>query len=227
MPAAMVLLRAYVYARTLQRDPWDFAVEIQELLNAGVGISEVRWLVYTGVAEHGREVTLSDDLHRTFQKGGRLALNRKTCLVLSDLGAPLLTQLEEAATGSSPLNGKFVETRPQIHQPGGTTAATFEAPQKPTWDCDRHELRWGNVLVKQFKLASPNQETVLAVFAEEDWPPRIDDPLPPSPTIDSKRRLNDTIKSLNRHQRKRLIRFLGDGTGQGVRWEPMNGQHSS
>lgn len=49
--------------------------------------------------------------------------------------------------------------------------------------------------------------------------PRIDDPLPPVFDIEPKRRLHDTIKSLNRHQKNRLIRFKGDGTGQGIRWE--------
>jgi hypothetical protein len=33
--------------------------------------------------------------------------------------------------------------------------------------------------------------------------------------------LHDTITTLNRHQKHRLIRFLGDGSGQGVRWEML------
>jgi len=36
---------------------------------------------------------------------------------------------------------------------------------------------------------------------------------------DSKRRLHDTINSLNRNQKQSLIRFLGDGKGEGIRWE--------
>ena len=77
----------------------------------------------------------------------------------------------------------------------------------------------GDVLVKQFKLPSPNQETVLMAFQEEGWPPRIDDPLPPHPELDPKRRLHDTIKCLNHNQQNRLIQFHGDGTGEGVLWE--------
>jgi hypothetical protein len=68
-----------------------------------------------------------------------------------------------------------------------------------------------------------NQERVLAAFEEEGWPVHIDDPLPPSPDQDSKRRLHDTINSLNRNQKCPLIRFVGDGTGQGVRWEFVGG----
>jgi hypothetical protein len=31
--------------------------------------------------------------------------------------------------------------------------------------------------------------------------------------------LHDTINTLNRHQKHLLVHFLGDGTGEGVRWE--------
>ena len=55
-------------------------------------------------------------------------------------------------------------------------------------------------------------------FEEESWPPRIDDPLPPHPDLMPKRRLHDTIKSLNRNQKNHVIRFMGDGTGEGIRW---------
>ncbi len=73
--------------------------------------------------------------------------------------------------------------------------------------------------MKQFKVPAANQERILAAFEEEGWPIRIDDPLPPNSEQDSKRRLHDTINSLNRNQKQNLIRFVGDGSGQGVRWE--------
>jgi hypothetical protein len=88
----------------------------------------------------------------------------------------------------------------------------------PHWDRDRRELRWANQLVKQYRLPAPNQELILAAFEEEDWPLSIDDPLPHEPEQDPKQRLHDTIKSLNRHQLRRLLVFTGDGTGEGVRW---------
>jgi hypothetical protein len=77
----------------------------------------------------------------------------------------------------------------------------------------------GERIVKEFKLPALNQETVLTAFQEEGWPPCIDDPLPPAAGIDPKRRLHDTIKNLNRNQKHYLVRFMGNGTGQGVRWE--------
>jgi hypothetical protein len=77
----------------------------------------------------------------------------------------------------------------------------------------------GRQVVKEFKLHSPNQVTILTAFEEEGWPLKIDDPLSPHSEIDAKQRLHDTIKSLNRNQKCQLLRFRGDGTGQGVRWE--------
>ena len=76
--------------------------------------------------------------------------------------------------------------------------------------------------MKHFKLPAPNQEAILMAFEEEGWVPRIDDPIPPADDQDAKQRLRDTIKSLNRNQKNRLIRFSGDGHGEGVLWEPLD-----
>ncbi len=59
-------------------------------------------------------------------------------------------------------------------------------------------------------------------FQEEGWPVRIDDPLPPVSESEPKQRLRETIRSLNRNQKERLVRFKGDGTGEGVLWEPYS-----
>ena len=53
-----------------------------------------------------------------------------------------------------------------------------------------------------------------------------DDPLPMHPDMLPKRRLHDTIKSLNRNQKTAQIRFMGDGTGEGIRWELATAQLS-
>jgi hypothetical protein len=73
--------------------------------------------------------------------------------------------------------------------------------------------------VKRFRQPAPSQETILATFEEEGWPPHIDDPLPPQPGQLPKQRLHETITNLNRHQQNRLLHFLGDGTGRGVCWQ--------
>ncbi len=89
----------------------------------------------------------------------------------------------------------------------------------PLWDSLRRELRWQGQIVKRFRRPAFNQETLLAVFEEEHWPVRVDDPLPLRPNRDPKRCLQDTIYYLNRHQIEPCIRFFGDGTGEGVCWE--------
>ena len=54
--------------------------------------------------------------------------------------------------------------------------------------------------MKQYRVPSFCQEAILEAFEEEGWPPAIDDPLPPHPEQDPKRRLRNTIKSLNANQ---------------------------
>ena len=89
----------------------------------------------------------------------------------------------------------------------------------PHWDAEGRELWIGGRLVKRFKWPATNQETALAAFEDDGWCRRIDDPLPPVPGLLSTTRLSDAIKRLNGHQKNALIRFCGDGTGEGVTWE--------
>jgi hypothetical protein len=92
----------------------------------------------------------------------------------------------------------------------------------PRWDPATRVLWVDEVIVKSYRVPSPNQETVLSVFQEEGWPSRIDDPLPPVPEGCAKDRLRDTIRRLNASQKNQLIRFHGDGTGEGVLWEVVD-----
>jgi hypothetical protein len=80
-------------------------------------------------------------------------------------------------------------------------------------------LLLGSHVVKHFRVPAPTQELILNAFAEENWAKRVDDPLPPEPDTDAKRRVQSVIMCLNRNQRQRLIRFRGDGTGTGILWE--------
>ena len=89
----------------------------------------------------------------------------------------------------------------------------------PLWDRDNRVLTFGGQIVRRYGRSSPNQETVLQTFEEQGWPYRIDDPLPYSAEVAPKLRLHDTIRWLNLKQESRLLRFLGDGTGEGVCWK--------
>src|SRR5687767_8848755 len=53
------------------------------------------------------------------------------------------------------------------------------APSDVFWDAQRCELRVGEELVKKFRRPADIQQAILIAFAEQGWPPRIDDPLPP------------------------------------------------
>ena len=63
---------------------------------------------------------------------------------------------------------------------------------------------------------------MLSAFEEEGWPRHIYDPLPPKEKLDTKQRLHATIDWLNRNQENRVMRFRGDGTGEGICWERID-----
>ena len=93
----------------------------------------------------------------------------------------------------------------------------------PFWN--GKELWFKDRVVKRFRRLAQNQQTVLAVFQEEGWPERIDNPIPANDICDAQSRLHDTIKSLNRNHipDPSPLRFRGDGTGTGVVWEKAIG----
>jgi hypothetical protein len=227
------LREAFDYAQELELGLWDFAVEIQSLRADGLSNNDLRWLVCKGYVRHAVEVTALGKRHRVFRSMGRLNFCKRTCFILTEEGAEFALRVTGRATSESGhwhsaslnghaggTNGHAVPVRTEL------PAVVIQSPAlpglRPLWDRDRQELRVGTEIVKQFKVPAPNQETVLAAFQEEGWPHRIDDPIPPQPDQESKRRLHDTINSLNRNQRTPLVRFLGDGSGQGVRWEPTD-----
>ena len=217
-----VLLEAHNYAQDLRLDSWDFAVELSTLRPLGLTNSDCRWLAGKGLVEFGFELTLAGDERRSFRQCTNLKLTKRTCLVLTSAGVV-------AAGGEAPVEVRREQVSTVVdsadrsaHRPGSfpeLIAAGSISEPKPTWDRDRQQLRLGKVIVKQFKVPAANQEVVLAAFQDEDWPVRIDDPLSPKPDQDPKCRLHDTINSLNRNQKRPLVRFLGDGSGQGVLWE--------
>ena len=90
----------------------------------------------------------------------------------------------------------------------------------PHWENRTSDLWAGPVLVKSFSRCAPNQMALLDAFQDRHWPRRIADPLRcDRDEVDPKQRLHDTIKDLNRTLILRVLRFRGDGTGQGALWE--------
>lgn len=201
-----LLWQAHQYAQNVGHDPWDFAVEIDELRQSGMSKGDLRWLVCRGYAAHAREVPSKNKSPREFRPSDSLRFHKTSCFRLTPEGLQFAQEFS--------MQSHSTATDRNVTPPS-------EEPALPRWDGDRHQLLVGGEIVKEFKVPSPNQEAVLAALEEEGWPVRIDDPLPPISHIDAKRRLHDTIKSLNRNQKRHLICFLGDGTGEGVRWELM------
>ncbi|HET6884404.1 MAG TPA: hypothetical protein VFI31_29900 [Pirellulales bacterium] len=224
--AIALLLESYNYAQDVGCSVWEFALEIDAFEALGLTASDWRWLCYKGFVDHAQERTRFDEKERSFRHRGVLRLTCRTCFILTNAGEQFARQLlTHGAAPSAPVNLPEVCSTERLKCDLNGTSQTA-----PTWDRDRQQLRLGGAIVKEFKLPAPNQETILAAFQEENWPPRIDDPLSPHGEVDPKRRLHDTITSLNRNQKQPLIRFLGDGSGQGVRWEfvpraQSNGKH--
>lgn len=213
-----LLWRAFEYARDLRTESWEFAVERDALYQTGWSAVDLRWLiargyvqVTPGAAPGGGPQGLPD--------GDRPWDNKNSSFSLTEAGATLALQVlsriphpelpAAAEDGKAGALGEILRSQAEETRPD---------KQTPSWDPERKELRFGGCVIKQFKWAAANQETVLMAFEEEHWPTRIDDPLPLIRNQDPKARLHDTIKCLNRNHRKRLIRFSGDGTGQGVVW---------
>src|SRR5262245_52658239 len=144
--ALIVLLEAYAYSQDVETSPWDFATEIASLRRFKLSNSDMRWLVGRRLVEHGVEVTLGSDEERTFQHPGRLMFCKKTCFVLSPTGVAFVRKL---AHGGDP--AALAEARAPA-EPRSLGIARPAAPQPPTWDRDRQELRVGPTLVKRFKI---------------------------------------------------------------------------
>jgi len=124
-----------------------------------------------------------------------------------------------ATTTSSPsrksAHGRTVST---LIRP---SASTLPSHLKPVWDRAHRELHYNDQLVKRYRVPAANQIAILEAFQEDGWPEFIDDPIPPAEGQDPKQRLNVTIKSLNRNQVNKLIRFHGNGDGVQVYWEAV------
>ncbi len=182
------------------------------LSTAHLTTSDLRWLACKGYVDHACETTKPDDHERHFSRNGAAMFTPETCVVLTSSGVSLARDV----CGETKLPPAPPEPRVAICR----IPAAEDQLGLPKWDRDRRQLRFDGQVVKEFKLPSPNQETVLVAFEEEGWPARIDDPLSPAPNLDPRRRLHDTIKALNRNQKRTLLRFMGDGSGEGIRWEP-------
>ena len=210
-PAGLAaLLEAFDLARDADCDAWDLALELSVLMSAGCSVSQLRWLMSKGFVEHGVEYAPLDNERRFIRKVKWLKFEEASCFVLSQAGADI-------ARSTCPESAERELLRPSTGQ-NGKKESEATTPAKPHWNAAHRRLTIGKALVKTFFHPAPNQELALTAFEEDDWPERIDDPLPPSSECNTKCRHHDTINSLNRNQTNALIHFSSDANGQGIRW---------
>ena len=194
---------------------WDFAVELSELNQLRVSRNALRWLLNRQLASHAYETTPRNAAQRTFFATSAVSIRRRSCFVITQEGHSLLLKAESSARGA----GVPVLTQgasPFRHRRMRKGSGQWTMPQ---YDATRAELIVDGEVVKRFRRVARNQQTVLQAFEELQWTARIDDPLPPSGEVSVRRRLSETIRALNSHQLTSVVRFQGDGTGEGVRWE--------
>ena len=200
--ALRILLQAWEQARKLKFDEWEFAVELEVLQAAGVSTNELRWLVASGHAGHALERSRPGARRRSFSRARNLFFTEQSCFALSGKGASIAREM----LGTT------------VTDAIGLTDSACRHVRVPRWDAALRTLFWGELVVKQFRHVAPNQELLLTSFEELRWSRRIDDPLPREFGKDSKQRLHDTIKKLNRGQTHQLVHFYGDGSGCGACW---------
>lgn len=192
------LAAAMEYSLDLETTPWEFSLSMSQLARFQISENDLKWLNAKGWLE-------SRQACEAFPKGGVKICNEPQ-YIISKKGIEVLGRI-----------GQGVDNSPAddfLEQPDSL----------PHWDHLRKELRMSGEIVKRFRWPAPNQELVIEVFSEEGWPARIVDPLPPEFGVDPKRRLGDTIKGLNRNHENMIIRFRGDGTGEGVLWDFIDRQ---
>lgn len=105
------------------------------------------------------------------------------------------------------------------NSPLETTLERDGARERPLLDLKTGDLWFAGQCIRPWKRSAKNQDLILKSFAEQNWAPRIDDPLPGG-CADPRDRLHQTLKVLNASLSPPLVEFHRDGTGKGIKWSP-------
>jgi hypothetical protein len=133
--ALVGLRQAYDYALDVERDIWDFAVEIEELRQTGLTDSDLRWLVCKGFVEHRMEMTTAEDQKRVFRTASELKFDARSSFVLTSLGVAHTESLNHAAKEPS------ADARTRGHGIGDSQPHVTNRAEEvlPFWDEKRHK----------------------------------------------------------------------------------------
>jgi hypothetical protein len=96
-----LLAQAFAYAQDAGSDLWDFALENDHLYAIDMTISDLRWLVASGFAEHGEETSFYGDPHRSFRRSVGFNFVPTTCFVLTPKGAAFASGIAQAIAAAS------------------------------------------------------------------------------------------------------------------------------
>ena len=171
-------MRAYTFARDVGSEVWDFALEIDTLFNAGLTISDLRWLVAKRFAEHAQETSVYGGSHRSFRRGDGFFFDASTCVVLSLGGATFVDRfLREQLTVPKtlqPFDATSIEDGATARRDDGARhdhdpEEALHTPFKPRWHPMRRELlrRPGR---QRFRVPAKNQEVILSGLKKNDGP---------------------------------------------------------
>ena len=113
----------------------------------------------------------------------------------------MLTEAGKALTGATPAR---LRTFPAEQSPAvadGAANGVARESDTPVWDAEHRQLRVREQVVKRDKVPCPGQESILAAFQEEGWPPGNRRPPAAAPGAGPKGRIRNTIQNLNANQR--------------------------
>ena len=100
--ALAALLTSFDYSQDAGSDPWQFALDLPELLSTGATIADLRWLIHRGFAEHARETTIPGDNNRSFRRLAPTSFPPDCCVILSTAGADAIRALLASTSSLTP-----------------------------------------------------------------------------------------------------------------------------
>jgi hypothetical protein len=206
LTAALKLLEQAHAVGTKQSRLWEFSVELEVLKEVGLTHTHVRWLLAKAYLIQKVETTPAQARRRTFREVNNGSFNPRSCFVLTTRGLELAQfVLGHASKTDSASNGKPREP---------------DVPHRevPDWNPKTGELRWKNRLVKKIACHAWTLRQLLQVFQKKHWGSPVKIKFEKNECdAETRQRLHEAIKGLNKNQH--LILFHGDGTGLGATWE--------
>ena len=85
------LAEAHDYARDMECDPRQYALEIDCLTALGATARDLHWLVRNGCVEHLREITRPADAECRFRPAGTPCFHKRSCFVATDASLQFTT----------------------------------------------------------------------------------------------------------------------------------------